>query len=118
MRFGKAPPTRACPANSMNTDSIQRLSLRYPECKVTLGSIERLCNTTRQFPFLEFVEHLAAILTEDGKPSLAFLTPDLLATWITHMSHGTRVRMEVLKDAVLDGLAGERVRPEVGSRSL
>ena len=50
MRFGKAPPTRACSANSMNTDSIQRLSLRYPECKETLDYIERLRNTTRQLP--------------------------------------------------------------------
>lgn len=70
-----------------------------------------------EFPYDEFIEHVAPIEFLDGKPALALLTPDLLATWITHMSHGTRVRMEHLETAILLGLAeGQLLIPAILTR--
>lgn len=101
----------------MKADSIQRLSARFPECSEWLGFIGELQTTMAEFPYHEFVEHVAPIEFLDGKPSLALLTPDLLATWITHMSHGTRVRMEHLETAILTGLAeGQLLIPSILTR--
>jgi len=98
----------------MKSDSIQRLSERFPECGQTLGFIGELQETMTELHYQEFVEHVAAIGFENNKPSLALLTPDVLATWITHMSHGTRVRMENLETAVLCGLAeGQLLIPSI-----
>ena len=101
----------------MKNDSIQRLLARFPECGQTLGFIGELQETMAEFPYQEFVEHVAPIAFDDNKASLALLTPDVLATWITHMSHGTRVRMEHLETAILTGLAeGQLLVPSILTR--
>lgn len=101
----------------MKSDSIQRLTDRFPDCRETLDFIDQLRKTTQQFPFPEFFEPLAAMEIGDGKASIAFLTPELLASWISHMSHGARARMEALEDQILDGLAdGKLLVPAVLTR--
>ena len=91
------------------SDPIQRLLAKYPEWKEILDDIARLRQTTRQLPFPKFVEPFAAVELvkekEKTKAALALLSPELLEMWITHMSHGARVRMETLEDAILEGLA-------------
>jgi hypothetical protein len=101
----------------MKNNYIQQLARRFPECGQTLGFIGELQATMAEFPYFEFVEHVAPIEFLDGKPTLALLTPELLATWITHMSHGTRVRMEHLEAAILTGLAeGQLLIPSILTR--
>jgi hypothetical protein len=101
----------------VKSDSIQRLSARFPECGEWLGFIGQLQKTMAEFPYQEFVEHLAKIKLDGDKATLDLLTPDVLATWITHMSHGTRVRMEHLEGAILTGLAeGKLLIPSILTR--
>jgi hypothetical protein len=90
-------------------DPIQRLLTAYPDYKEILDDIAQLRQTTRQLPFPQFFEPFAAVELvkekKETKAALAMLSPELLAMWITHMSHGARVRMETLEDSILDGLA-------------
>ena|ERR1017187_1879880 len=98
-------------------EALDRLQKKFPELAETLKYIAKLQQATRVYPFGEFVEHVAVVGFEDKKVDLAFVTPDLLATWITHMSHGTRLRMEVLEDAVLNELAnGHLLIPAILAR--
>jgi hypothetical protein len=98
-------------------DSINILAAKFPERRETLDFIDKLRKASRELPFLEFFEPLAAMGISDGKATIAFLTPELLASWISHMSYGARSRMEALEDQILDGLAeGKLLVPAVLTR--
>jgi hypothetical protein len=101
----------------MNNHSLKKMETRFPKCTEWLGFIGQLQETMAEFPYHEFVEHLAEIKMDGDEASLHALTPDLLATWITHMSHGTRVRMEHLETAILSGLSeGQLLIPSILTR--
>ena len=103
--------------NAPSQQALAMIERKFPELAETLNYIAKLQQATRVHPYLEFVEHVAVVGFEKDQAGLALLTPDLLATWITHMSHGTRLRMEVLEDAILRWLAdGQLLIPAILAR--
>jgi hypothetical protein len=84
---------------------MQRLASKYPNWKQTLDFVAQLRQKTRRYPITEFFEPRALIQLESKEATLTQVTPSLLVAWIGHMSNGSRARMEILEDQILEGLA-------------
>ncbi|HOO50557.1 MAG TPA: hypothetical protein PLK94_04625 [Alphaproteobacteria bacterium] len=72
--------------------------------------ISDLISTTRSFPYPDFFEPKTFLFkNRTNKEARFVISADLLAAWIGHLSHGTRKRMEIFEDEVLDSLSKERL---------
>lgn len=86
---------------------IDKLSESYPRAKKALDSIARIHRLVDSFEIAPFFEP-PSLFDLGKKPQPLFLTSDLLATWIQHISHGTRVRLRSLEAGFLSELSAGR----------
>lgn len=72
--------------------------------------ISDLISTTRSFPYPDFFEPKTFLFKDRANKEARFIiSADLLAAWIYHLSHGSRKRMEIYEDEVLEALSKERL---------
>lgn len=90
-------------------DLVTRLDEMFPELKKTTTALRSLVRTTRGFDYPEFEEPKTLLVFESGEDAEVTLDVDLIAAWVGHMSHSSRVRMELLEDGVLRSLANSEV---------
>lgn len=86
---------------------IDKLAESYPGAKETLDRIARIHRLVDSFEIAPFFEP-PSWFDLGKKPQPLFLTADLLATWIQHVSHGTRVRLRSLETGFLSELSSGR----------
>lgn len=86
---------------------IDKLVESYPGAKETLDRIARIHRLVDSFEIAPFFEP-PSWFDLGKKPQPLFMTADLLATWIQHVSHGTRVRLRSLEAGFLSELAAGR----------
>jgi len=86
---------------------IDKLAKSYPGAKETLDRIAMIHRLVDSFEIAPFFEP-PSWFDLSNKPQPLLLTADLLATWIQHVSHGTRVRLRSLEAGFLSELAADR----------
>jgi len=86
---------------------MDKLTEAYPGAKETLDRIAKIHRLVDSFDIAPFFEP-PSWFDLGKKPKPLFLTADLLATWIQHISHGTRVRLRSLEAGFLSELATGR----------
>jgi len=86
---------------------INSLIQSYPKARKTLKSIANIHQLVDSFEIAPFVEP-RSLFDLGKKPQPLFLTVDLIATWIQHVSHGTRVRLRSLETGFLSELDSGR----------
>jgi len=86
---------------------INSLVQSYPRAKETLDSIAKIHQLVDSLKIAQFFEP-PSWLYLCKKPKPLFLTADLIATWIQHVSHGTRVRLRSLEAGFLSEMAAGR----------
>lgn len=97
--------TEFCGKTAMT--AVDRLTETYPGTEETLARIANIHSLMDSFEIAPFFER-PSLFDLGEKPAPLFLTADLLATWIQHVSHGTRVRLRSLEAGFLSELAGGR----------
>ncbi len=94
-------------------NSIALLKAKAGGFRIVLQWIEDLAATARRLPYPDFFEPKILLFidrTDRTKNEARFvISPDLLAAWICHLSHGARRRMEIYEDEVLDALSEGRL---------
>ena len=86
---------------------INSLIQSYPKARKTLKSIANIHQLVDSFEIAPFFEP-TSLFDLGKKPQPLFLTVDLIATWIQHVSHGTRVRLRSLETGFLSELDSGR----------
>ena len=86
---------------------IDKLTESYPGAKEIFDSIVRIHRLVDSFEIAPFFEP-PSWFDLGKKPQPLFLTADLLATWIQHVSHGTRIRLRSLEAGFLSELSAGR----------
>jgi hypothetical protein len=81
----------------------------FPGVGSTTASLKAVLASTRSFDYPEFPEPKRWLKADSNTRIEVELDADLLAAWIHHMSHSSRVRMEHLEDATLRSLAHSEV---------
>lgn len=90
--------------------SVAFLTGRLDTSGLELQWISDLVNTTRIYPYPEFYEPESGLFKDRDKKEARFvITADLLVAWICHLSHGARIRMEILEDEIVEALSRESV---------
>src|SRR5258706_405300 len=87
---------------------LRQIESQFPESSKTVSYIRKIVTATRGFDLPEFDEPktwLRSEPTEDSeKQKREFtveITADLVVAWVGHMSHSSRLRMELLEQAAL-----------------
>src|SRR5437867_1386369 len=89
-------------------DLAGRLGLVFLELSKTTAAIRRLLHATRSFDYPRFAEPKTLLVATSGEAEIK-LDATLLAAWVGHISNSSRVRMELLEDAVLRSIADSEV---------
>jgi len=88
---------------------LARLEGMFPGVAKTTAALKAILRATRSFDYPEFAEPKTLLLVTAGAESEIEIDADLLVAWVGHMSHSSRVRMELLEDAVLRSLVHSEV---------
>jgi hypothetical protein len=86
-------------------DSLRHIAFEFSGISEIIAGIRKVAKATRGFSLPAFAEPKTWLIQESGSDSLVEIDADLVAAWISHMSHSSRLRMELLEDAVLRALA-------------
>jgi hypothetical protein len=88
---------------------IERLEQMFPGLRTTTSALKATLRATRSFDYPEFAEPpTLLVLGSDGQTEVE-IDADLIVAWVGHMSHSSRLRMEILEDAVLRSLVNSEV---------
>lgn len=90
-------------------DMVVRLERVFPKLAKTTTALKALLQATRGFDYPEFAEPKTLLVIDSSGKAEIKLDADLLAAWISHTSHGSRARMELLENAILQSLAHSEV---------
>jgi hypothetical protein len=88
---------------------VARLERMFPGLAKKTSALKKVLQATRGLNYPEFVEPKTWLTIGPGNRSEVEINADLLAAWIGHMSHSSRVRMELLEDTILRSLAQSQV---------
>ncbi|HEY2972155.1 MAG TPA: hypothetical protein VGJ48_06555 [Pyrinomonadaceae bacterium] len=88
---------------------VARLERMFPSISKTTADLKRVLETSRGFDYPEFSEPKTLLFLGATTGAELEIDADLLAAWICHMSHSSRVRMELLENATLRSLAHSEV---------
>ncbi len=87
---------------------VERLEGMFPRAVRTAAALKAVLRATRSFDYPAFTEP-KILLDASGAEPVIELDGDCLISWVAHMSHSSRARMELLEDAVLRSLAHSEV---------
>ena len=79
----------------------------FPQAAATLDRIAKIHQLIDSLEIAQFFEP-PSLFDLGKKPQPLMLTADLLATWVQHVSHGTRVRLRSLEAGFLSELCARR----------
>ena len=85
-----------------------QIESRFSGISEIISGIRKVANATRGFSLPEFPEP-KTWLYQQGSEFTVTIDADLAAAWIAHMSHSTRLRMELLEDAVIRSIANSEL---------
>jgi hypothetical protein len=90
-------------------DVVIRLEQMFPGLRTTASALKATLRATRSFDYPEFAEPpTLLVLGADGQTEVE-IDADLIDAWVGHMSHSSRLRMEILEEAVLRSLVNSEV---------
>lgn len=93
----------------LSEDSLRHIELTFPETSEIIAGIRKVAKATRGFGLPEFEEPKTLLFQEGSSDFEVAINVDLVAAWICHMSHSTRLRMELLEDAIFRSIAGSEL---------
>lgn len=88
---------------------VSRLERMFPSVASTTASLKSVLASTRGFDYPGFPEPKRWLPIDSNNRIEFDLDADLLAAWIHHMSHSSRLRMEILENATLRSLVHSEV---------
>lgn len=80
------------------------LESRFPVLAEFCTALRQVLNVTRSFDFPEFTEPKTLLFGDESDKIEVDVNADLVAAWICHMSHSSRIRMELLEDAAINAM--------------
>jgi hypothetical protein len=86
-------------------DSLHNIESEFSGIAETIAGIRKVAKAIRGFSLPAFAEPKTWLLQEKDSTSVVAIDADLVAAWVGHMSHSSRLRMELLEDAVLRAIA-------------
>jgi len=87
-------------------DNLRLIESEFPEISEIIAGIREVAKATRGFSIPEFAEPKTWLFWEKSSHDIAVaIDADLVAAWVGHMSHSSRLRMELLEEAVLRAIA-------------
>lgn len=86
-------------------DSLRHIESAFPGASEIIAGIRKVAKATRGFGLPEFAEPKMLLFQEGSSDFAVAIDADLVAAWICHMSHSSRLRMELLENALLRSIA-------------
>lgn len=88
---------------------VDQIEQMFPGFAATTSVLKLTLRATRNFNYPTFSEPQTLLVFESDRQPEVELDADLLVAWVGHMSHSSRIRMEILENAVLRSLANSEV---------
>ena len=90
-------------------ENLRHIESEFSGISEIIAGIRKVAAAARDFDLPQFPEPKTWIFQEIGGDAKVAMGADLVAAWIVHMSHSTRLRMELLEDAVIRSIANSEL---------